>query len=122
MRTDNNIDFTVGQIFQHLSCRLGRARPAQIVDPAGHPLQTFRESLVVLERQHRSRNQHSNLLVVGNCLVGGTDGNFGFTEAHIATNKAVHRLVLLHILLHVGRSLQLVGRIFVNERRLQFLL
>ncbi len=80
------------------------------------------EGLVVLVSQHRGRHQHRHLLAIASSLEGCTDGNLRLAEAHIATHQTVHRSAALHILLHLLRSLTLVGRIFIEEGSLQLML
>ena len=48
MRTDKDIDFSVGQLFQNTACILCRTCPAQVFHLTRHILQTFFESLEVL--------------------------------------------------------------------------
>ena len=76
----------------------------------------------MLVGQYRRRHHHRHLLAVAGSLEGGTHGDLGLAEAHIAADQAVHRERLLHISLHVLRSLQLVGRVLVKERCLKLVL
>ena len=76
----------------------------------------------MLVGQHGGRHQYGHLLRIACSLESGTNSHLGLTEAHIATHQTVHRPRLLHICFHVVGSLQLVGRILVKERRLQFVL
>ena len=80
MRTDKDIDFTVGQLFQNTACILCRTCPAQVFHLTRHILQTFLESLEVLISQYRSRHQHRYLLVVSHCLKCGTDSDLCLTK------------------------------------------
>ena len=122
MRTDKNIDFSVGQLFQNTACILCRTCPAQVFHLTRHILQTFLESLEVLVSQYRSRHQHRHLLVVSHCLKCSTDSDLRLTKTHVTTNKTVHRLITLHIRLYFLSSLQLVRSIFIQETGLQFVL
>ena len=72
--------------------------------------------------QHGGGDEHGHLLIVARGLEGGTHGHLGLAEAHIATHEAVHRALPLHVALHVDSSFQLVGRVFVEEARLQLVL
>ena len=122
MRTDKDIDFSVGQLFQNTACILCRTCPAQIFHLTRHILQTFLESLEVLVSQYRSRHQHRYLLVVGHCLKCSTDSDLRLTKTHVTTDETVHRLITLHIRLYFLSSLQLVRSIFIQETGFQFVL
>ena len=122
MRTDKDIDFSVGQLFQNTACILCRTCPAQVFHLTRHILQTFLESLEVLVSQYRSRHQHRYLLVVGHCLKCSTDSDLRLTKTHVTTDETVHRLITLHVRLYFLSSLQLVRSIFIQETGLQFVL
>ena len=76
----------------------------------------------MLQCQDSRRHQHSHLLAIGCRLECSTNGDLGLTEAHIATDEAIHRSRRLHIALDSLRSLELIGRILPLERSLQSLL
>ena len=122
MRTDNDIYLSFLQIAQHILRLLGCAGTRQVVDTYWHILQAALERTVVLVGQYRRRHHHRHLLGVAAGFEGGADGHFGLAEAHVAADQAVHRERLLHIGLHVLRSLQLVGRVLVKERCLKLVL
>ena len=60
-------------------------------------------------------HQDGHLLVVARGLEGGAHGHFRLSEAHVAAYQTIHRAGALHVGLHVGRGLALVGRVFVEE-------
>ena len=122
MRTDQNIDLTLFQICQYAFHFRSLASPAKVFDPHRELLQPAAERLVMLKCQYGRRHQYRHLLVVGSSLECRTHGNLRLTKTHIAANKTVHRTFPLHIGFHLGGGFQLVGSIFVNERRFQFLL
>ena len=72
--------------------------------------------------QHRCRHHHRHLLRVASRLECRAYGYLGLTEAHIAAHQTVHRATALHIGLHIIGRLQLVGRILIEEARLQLML
>ena len=76
----------------------------------------------MLEGQHGGRHEHRHLLGVARRLEGSTYGHLGLAEAHIAAHQTVHGSRLLHVHLHIIGRLQLVGRVFVEERSLQLML
>ena len=122
MCADDDIHLSFLQVGQHFLRLFGRTCSGEVFHTDGKLLQSGREGLVVLIGQHRRRHHHRHLLAVGGCLEGGADGHFGLAEAHIATHQAVHRTWLLHVGFHVLRGFQLVGRVFVGEGGLQFVL
>ena len=69
-----------------------------------------------------SRHEDSYLLVVCSCLESGTNGYLCLSESHITTHQAVHRLLTLHICLHILCCFQLVRCIFIDEACLQLML
>ena len=76
----------------------------------------------MLKSQYRRRYEHRHLFAVGGSLECGTDSHFGLAKTYIAADKSIHRLRALHIRLDVGCSFRLVGRIFVDKRRLKLCL
>ena len=73
------------------------------------------ESFKVLERKHRGRREHRDLLVIADRFERGAHGDFRLAVTHIATKQAVHRLVRLHVALYVGDRLFLIFRLVVLE-------
>ena len=94
---DEDVDFSLFQVGEYLFHLFGLARAAQVVHPDGEVLQALAEGAPVLERKHRCGHKHGGLFAVGRGLEGGTHGNLGLAEAHIAADEAVHRLAALHI-------------------------
>ena len=122
MCADEDIDLTLGEVFQQGGGLLGGAGSREIVHPHRHILQARGEGAIVLIGQHRSGHHHRHLLAIDGSLEGSTHSHLGLAKAHIAAHQAVHRFRLLHIGLHVLRGLELVGGILVEERRLELVL
>ena len=122
MCTYQDVDTTRFKVFQYLASLLRRASSRQVINPHRETTQAVTEGLEMLECQHRCRNEHRHLLRVAGSFEGSPYGNFCFSETHIATDEAVHRAGTLHIRFHLQRGFHLVGRIFIEERSLQFLL
>ena len=80
------------------------------------------EVLVVLCGEDGRRHEHGHLLFREDALEGGAHGDFRLAEADVAADEAVHGLAGFHVALDVGRGLDLVGRRFVLEGVLEFLL
>ncbi len=76
----------------------------------------------MLLREDRGRHQHRHLAALLPRLEGGAHRHLGLAVADVAADQAVHRLDVLHVLLHLDDRLELVGRLLVGERRLQLAL
>ena len=55
------------------------------------------------------------MLIVRHSLESGTNSHLRLAETHVTAHKAVHRAGTLHVSLHVGSSLALVGGILIDE-------
>ena len=55
-------------------------------------------------------------------LSATADGDLGLSEPYVSTDQAVHRAVVLHVDLDVGRRFHLVRRVFIDEAGFQFVL
>ena len=122
MGTYQHLDFSIGQLLQDARCILGRTGTTQVFHLAREFLQSFAERLIMLVGQHGGRHEYRHLLVVRSCLERSTHGYLRLSEAHIPAHQSVHRAVALHVGLHIVGRLQLVGRIFIEEARLQLML
>ena len=76
----------------------------------------------MLLRQDGGGAQHHDLAVVLAALEGGTQGDLGLAEAHVAAEQPVHGLRRLHVGLDVCDGACLVGRHIVGEACLHVLL
>ena len=98
----------------------GRFKPVDVIDTAGKRLQPVRKGLVMLQCQDGCGNQHGNLLAFSHHLECRTDGDLCFSKSDISANQSVHRVGLFKILFYIDRGLDLIRRVFVNKRSLQF--
>ena len=122
VRTDKDTHFSFFKSFKYRLGLCSSTGTAQVLHFTGESFQSFAKGLKVLISQHGSRYQYCHLFIIGHCLKGSTDSHFCLSKPHITTNKAIHRAVTFHICLHLGSSLTLVGRIFINKRSLQLTL
>ena len=76
----------------------------------------------MLVGKHGCRHQHRHLLPVGRRLERSPDRHLRLSESHVSADEPVHRPLALHVVLHVDGGFELVGRVLINERRLQFIL
>ncbi len=72
----------------------------------------------MLLRKNGRGAQHHDLLAVLGGLECRADRDLGLAVAHVAADQAVHRLVRLHVGLHVGDRRELVERLLERERGL----
>ena len=114
--TDEDVHLACGQSLDDGLRLGGGAGAAQVLHAAGQVFQALLERLEVLVGKDGGGHQDGHLLVVARGLEGGAHGHFRLTKAHVAAHQAIHRSGALHVGLHVGRSLALVGRVFVEER------
>ena len=122
MRSHENINLSFGQVCQYLLGLFGCSCSRKVVYRNGHILQSLTESLVMLECKHRGWNEHSHLFSIGSCLESCPHRYFGLAKANVAAHQPIHWATAFHIVFQVLRRFQLVGRIFVEERSLQFVL
>ena len=88
----------------------------------GEAVEAFGEGMVVLQRQHCRRHEHSHLFRVAAGLESGAHGHFGLAEADVAANETVHGVFAFHVAFHVVGGFQLVGGVLVDERGFQLVL
>ena len=94
----------------------------QVLHPHRQTPQPLRKGTVVLQGQNGRGYQNGHLLGIGHRLEGSPDGHLRLAEPHVAAHESVHRLCLLHVVLHEFDGLLLVGSLLVRERRLQLML
>ena len=122
MRPYQYIYLALLQVLQYLARLLSGAGAAQVFNAHGEVAQALRKSSVMLVGKYRSRHHHRYLFAIDTSLECRTDSHFRLAEADITTHQPVHRLGTLHVVLHILRCPHLVGRILVEERRLQLVL
>ena len=122
MRTDDNVNLPFGNPLENLTFFLRRLVAVYKRDIHREGSKAVAEILVVLCRKDSRRHENRHLLLGGNALEGGAHGNFRLAEAHVTTDKAVHRTAAFHVALDFGGSLHLVGCRVVLEGILEFLL
>ena len=119
---DDHVDFAALQGREGLGLLAGGLEPADRLDAervVGHPAA---EGAFVLLRQHGGRHEHGRLLAELDGFEGGADGHFRLAEAHVAADKAVHRLLVGHVFLHFGDGGQLVVGFLVGKLGLKLML
>ena len=62
----------------------------------------------MLPGQHGGGHQNGGLFAVQDAFHDGTEGHFGFAVAHVAAQKSVHGPGLLHVLLDLGNTAELI--------------
>ena len=118
---DDDVDLAGLDALRHL-LRLARGEEArQHLDPHRVGREALAEGLEVLLGQQRGGTSTATCLPSCTAL-NGPDRHLGLAEAHVAADEAVHRLGLLHVVLHVADGLELVGRLLEREGVLELLL
>ena len=122
VRAHHDVHLTTLEALEHLLRVGSRAGTTQVFHLAGQVLQALREGAPMLIGQHGGGYEHRYLFSVARSLEGCTNRHLSLAEAHIATYEAVHGTFTFHVALDINGSLQLVGRIFVEEAGLQLML
>ena len=76
---------------------------------------------MLLDKQ-RGGHEHGHLLAVLHGLEGGTQCDFGFAEAYVAADEAVHRHGLFHVGFNFVDGGELVGGFLIGEGVFQLFL
>jgi len=105
---DEDVDFTVFEVFEDLFGFLGVAETAELFDADGEGGEAALEALEVLEGEDGGGGENGDLFAIAEGLEGGAHGDFGFTEADVADNEAVHGHNGLHVALDVADGGELV--------------
>ena len=122
MRTDDDVDFSGGQVFRNLFQFLGRPQAADVIHADRKIFQAVLERMEMLQGEDGGGHQHRNLLSVARRLESGPHRHFGLAEAHVAADQPIHGMDAFHIGLDRFGGCCLVGRIFEQEGRFQLLL
>ncbi len=121
VRADQNVDLTHGHAPQYFLDLLRRTEAADHFHRQREGCKPLLKSLVMLEREHRSRRQHRDLLVVAQRLESRAHRHFRFAVTNVAAQQPIHRKLRFHVALHVGDGLRLVTGLVVFERVLKLL-
>ena len=120
MSGDDDIDLPVTQLPGNLALPGRRSETREHLHLYRKWGEALAESCVVLLGQNRRRHQHGHLLAVQYGLEGGAQSYFGLAVTHIATDEAVHRRRLFHVLLDLVDHAQLILGFLVGKSSLQF--
>ena len=115
VRTDKDIDLTVGNLLQNSALLLRRTKAVQQANLYTEIAHALLEGNIMLLCQHCCRCQHRHLLTVKHSLKGSTQGHLSFAVAYITAQQTLHRLRLFHISLDFGNRLQLVRCFLVRK-------
>ena len=115
MRTDQNINFPFGNLFQDLRLFFGATEAGKHFDAHRPVGKTVAEIIKVLLGEQSGWHQHRHLLVVFDREKRGAHRHFGFTKSNVTTHQAVHRQRLTHVAKYCVNRLRLVGGGFKGE-------
>ncbi|MNN12285.1 hypothetical protein D3C81_1252680 [compost metagenome] len=76
----------------------------------------------MLLSQNGSRHKYGHLFSFNRTLECCPDRDLGLAVAYVATEQAIHRAILLHILLDLFNGPHLVASLIIGEHSLEFLL
>ncbi len=116
MRADDHVDRAGRDVGDDGLLLLRREEAAQDLHPHRVAGEALTERLAVLVREQRRRREDRDLLAVLHRLEGRPHRDLGLAVADVAADQPVHRDGLLHVALHLGDRLELVGRLLVRER------
>ena len=115
MGADDHVDRAGGHLRDDRLLLLLGEEPAQHLDPHRVAREPLPERLTVLVRQQGRGREHDDLLAVLHRLERRPHRDLGLAVPDVAADQPVHRHRLLHVGLHVGDGLELVGRLLVRE-------
>lgn len=98
------------------------AEAGDVVYAAGEVAEPFKEGVVMLEGKDGGGDHYRYLFGVGYRFEGGADGYFGFSEAYIAADEAVHGALFFHVFFYGNDSFHLIWGLFVFEGGFEFFL
>ena len=87
---DDDIDGAVGQSGDGAALAFGGLQAAEAIDPDRIGGESFAQVFPMLFRENGSGDEEGDLLAVLHRLEDGADGHFGFAEADVAADEAVH--------------------------------
>ena len=122
MGADEDVYLAGGEVGEQLLGLLGGLEAAEVLDANREVLHPLGEGVVVLQRQHGGRHENGYLFAVRRYLERRTHGYLGLAESHIAADEPVHRHRALQVAFDLRGRFRLVGRVLVEERRLQLVL
>ena len=112
---DDDVDFALGELGDELPVLAIGAEAADHLDDdrvGGHALA---EGVEVLLAEDGGGHEDGDLLAREDGFEGGANGHLRLAKADVATNQAVHRLGLFHILLRLLDRAELIGCFLKGE-------
>ena len=113
VRADEHIQISGHGLGQDFLLFLGWPEAVQHITGNAEIAEPFRKGLKMLLRQNRRRHEDRHLLAAHGGLENSPQGYLGLTEAHIATDEAVHGKRLFHAALYIADGLELVLCFFI---------
>ena len=122
MGSYDDVDFSIFQTFQRFRFLFCSSETVQVGNIHREIFQSFLETSVMLKSQNRGRNQNRDLFSIGCRFERRTNCHFRFPETHVTANQTIHHGVIFHVFFNIESCFFLIGSIFVNKTRLQFVL
>ena len=111
VRADHDVDRAVGDAFERLRRLFARPEAGELGDAHGPGRESVAEGLGMLLGEQGRRAEHGHLPARRDGDEGRAQRDFGLAEAHVAADKAVHRLARRHVVEDGADGGRLVGRL-----------
>ena len=122
MRADHDVDGTGGEVLEDPLLFARRAKTGEQFDAHGIIGHALAESVEVLLGEDGGGHEHGDLLAAHDSFEGSANGDFGFAEADVAADEAVHGLGPFEIQLSRMDRFHLVRSFLEDERAFEFAL
>ena len=122
VRADHHVDLAAGQPVEHAARLLGVAEPREMRDfegEFGHPAAEGPQMLLAKDRRG---HEHAHLIAGVDGLEGRPHRHFGLAVADVAAEQPVHRMRREHVALDGPDRIELVDRLVVGKRGVEFAL
>ena len=116
---DDEVHRAIGDAGDGVADFRGRAEAVEQIDADRIVRHAFAEGAPVLFGENGGGHEDGDLFAAGDGLEGGADGDFGFAEADIAADQAVHRARRFEVEFGFLDGAALVGGLGVVERALE---
>ena len=108
MGADGEIDLAGGELLDGGLQFLGGIEARKHRDAHGKRREAALEGFEMLKREHSGGREHGHLLAVAQRFERGAHGDFGFAEADVAAQQAVHGMRRFHVALDLLGGAELV--------------
>lgn len=122
MGADDAVDSSGGEFGEEFADFLVWDEATDLSDCNGIGSHPFAEGIKVLLAEDGGGNQDGSLFAGEDCFEHCANGDFGFTEANVTANEAIHGMGGFHFCLGCFNGGELVGGFFKREGVFEFFL